>query len=312
LSLNPQSDEAYLALGSIHAFYLGKPEQGRTYLKKVITLNPNNANAYSALAQMDLMEENHQEALRNFYKCHELDETFWKPYNLGSIGLCYERSGFFDKAEFYYNEKLKLDNDSLAYLSGMIEVEYLRDNLSKCISLAEQLYQKDSGRLWPLNVILNITIRNKEKPKALHYAVLADSLIKKEDLIALNYANRIGHAYWINGFKERAQYYFDKQLNNCLESIRLQRSYALQKWAYYDLAGIYAFLGEKEKAYEALDEYNTKKSESAIIPIWMKTDPLFNSIREEERFQRIYRDIKAKYQREHDKLKAWMEEEGIM
>ena len=38
LSLNPQSDEAYLALGSIHAFYLGKPEQGRAYLKKVITL----------------------------------------------------------------------------------------------------------------------------------------------------------------------------------------------------------------------------------------------------------------------------------
>ena len=159
--------------------------------------------------------------------------------------------------------------------------------------------------------MIEICIRTNEKSKALHYAVLVDSLIKKEDLIALNFAQRIGFAYWINGFKERAQYYFDKQLNNCLESIRLQRPYALQKWAYYDLAGVYAFLGEKEQAYEALEEYNTKKSESAIIPIWMETDPLFDSIREEERFQQIYREIRAKYQREHDKLKAWMEEEGI-
>jgi tetratricopeptide (TPR) repeat protein len=312
LSLNPESDEAYLYLGLIYASALGKPEQAREYLDKVITMNPSNAQGYLVLGYLDFWEDNMQEAILNFYKSYKLDETFWKPMNLGALGVCYERSGFFDMADFYYKEKLKLDYDSLEYLESMINMEGMRGNISESYNLAEQLFQKDSGEIWALKTMIEICISNNEKSKALHYAVLADSLIIKEDLIALNYSQRIGHAYWLNGFNDRAQYYFNKQLNNCLESIKLQRTYALQKWAYYDLAGIYAFLGEKEKAYEALEEYNTKKSESAIIPFWMKTDPLFNSIREEERFQRIYRDIKAKYQREHDKLKAWMEEEGII
>jgi hypothetical protein len=68
----------------------------------------------------------------------------------------------------------------------------------------------------------------------------------------------------------------------------------------------------KEKAYENLDKYNTKNFENAQIVMYLGWDPMFNSIREEERFQQIYRDIKAKYQREHDKLKAWMEKAGMI
>ena len=45
---------------------------------------------------------------------------------------------------------------------------------------------------------------------------------------------------------------------------------------------------------------------SALI----KTDPLFNSIRNEPEFQQIVKDIEAKYQAEHERVKKWMEEQG--
>jgi hypothetical protein len=40
------------------------------------------------------------------------------------------------------------------------------------------------------------------------------------------------------------------------------------------------------------------------------TDPLFNSIRNEPEFQQISRDMEAKYQAEHERVKKWLEETG--
>jgi hypothetical protein len=42
----------------------------------------------------------------------------------------------------------------------------------------------------------------------------------------------------------------------------------------------------------------------------MRTDPLFNSIRNEPEFQQIVRDIEAKYQAEHERVRKWLEESG--
>jgi len=44
--------------------------------------------------------------------------------------------------------------------------------------------------------------------------------------------------------------------------------------------------------------------------MFMKTDPLFNSIRKEPEFQQIVRDVEAKYQAEHERLRKWLEETG--
>ena len=73
---------------------------------------------------------------------------------------------------------------------------------------------------------------------------------------------------------------------------------------------MYAFLGDKEKAYQYLDEFNKKN----IYPIWwvtfIKHDPLFDSIREEDRFQKISQNVEAKYQAEHERVRKWLEEQG--
>jgi hypothetical protein len=60
-----------------------------------------------------------------------------------------------------------------------------------------------------------------------------------------------------------------------LETIRLNIGYAVRKWAHYDLA---------------------------------KVDPMFNSIREEEQFQKFLQNMEAKYQAEHEKVRLWLEE----
>jgi hypothetical protein len=44
----------------------------------------------------------------------------------------------------------------------------------------------------------------------------------------------------------------------------------------------------------------------------IKTDPIFNNIRNEPEFQQIVKDIEAKYQAEHERVRKWMEEQGML
>jgi len=122
---------------------------------------------------------------------------------------------------------------------------------------------------------------------------------------------RIGYAYWVNGFKEEAKSYFNtgfEWYNDMLESDRFKVNFIF----YFDLAAIYAFLGDKEKAFENLRLFNRRH----WMPFYMikdiKNDPMFDSIRDEPEFQQIVRDIEAKYQAEHKRVRQWLEENDML
>ena len=113
----------------------------------------------------------------------------------------------------------------------------------------------------------------------------------------------------MNGYKTEANFYFDQMIeyyNNLTNVWRIM--YATN----YDLAGVYAFRGEKDRAYENLRKFN----EMERIPLWwlqlLKDDPLFDSIRDEPEFQQIVRDVEAKYEAEHERVRQWLEENDML
>jgi len=97
-----------------------------------------------------------------------------------------------------------------------------------------------------------------------------------------------------------------------VQAIELGRHYATQLYHYYDFAAVYAFRGETEKALENLRIFNQK----VRMPYWMhfliNVDPLFDSIRDEPEFQQIVKDVEAKYQAEHERVRKWLEENEML
>jgi hypothetical protein len=91
-----------------------------------------------------------------------------------------------------------------------------------------------------------------------------------------------------------------------------KRLFAQTLYPYYDLAGVFAFRGDKIKSYENLRIFNQRKIEALWMVMLIKTDPLFNSIRNEPEFQQIVRDVEAKYQAEHERVRKWLEEQGML
>ncbi|MCX6262862.1 MAG: hypothetical protein NTY95_18835, partial [Bacteroidia bacterium] len=135
---------------------------------------------------------------------------------------------------------------------------------------------------------------------------------KKSGALNLIRSHRTGYAFWQVGKKKEAEYYFNQQIKYSEESIKLSRDIEQRKSAYYDLAGTYAFLGDKGKAYKYLDEYSKRKSFSLPFVIFARHDLLFESIRKEERFQKILQIIESKYQAEHERVRKWLDEQGML
>ena len=124
--------------------------------------------------------------------------------------------------------------------------------------------------------------------------------------------HRFGYVYLKNGIKDTADYYFDQQIQSCKLAIELNRYYASEYYAYYDLAAIYAVRGEREKAYENLRIFNQREILGLYMVSKIKNDPLFDNIRDEPEFQQIVRDVEAKYQAEHERVRRWLEENDML
>ena len=77
------------------------------------------------------------------------------------------------------------------------------------------------------------------------------------------------------------------------------------------LAPLYAFTGDKEKAYRVLDElirqHNTYPSEWIVS---MKHNPMLDNLREEERFRRILQIMEDRHQAEHKRVEKWLKKTG--
>jgi tetratricopeptide (TPR) repeat protein len=151
-----------------------------------------------------------------------------------------------------------------------------------------------------------------DKEEAYLLAKRLNEYNKRRGELNLQVSHRIGYAYHRVRKYEEAKTYFDQQIRFSEESIRLNRMLSRWNAAQYDLAATYAFIGETGKAYKYLEEFNKKSDLSLWWILLLKYDPLFQSIRNEPEFQNIVKDMETKYQAEHERVKKWLEEQGML
>ena len=125
-------------------------------------------------------------------------------------------------------------------------------------------------------------------------------------------SKRVAYYLWQTGRTKEADFYFDQVIKYDQESIKLGRFGTIEKRTQFDLAEVYALIGNKEKAYYYLDEVNTNQSFPWYWIVQFKHEPFFDPIRQEPRFQKILKDVETKYQAEHDQLGKWLKEQRLL
>jgi TolB-like protein/Tfp pilus assembly protein PilF len=309
LSFDDKLAEAYALRGDYYRIHNNKEEAINEY-DKAIKFNPNDWLAYyrkgSLYSHDDLVKtiDNYQKAA-SLQKGSSLPGLYW------NIGRTYAMAGFKETAYDYVKEALKLDDDSAAYYGSLTEIEDGSGNFEKAIEFGKKSYAIDSTDYW---VIYLLGIDHSYLGKYVEYL----EYIKKyqERLKTLDNPHPwgiiwTGYAYWANGFEEEAEYYFNTALGFYNEIIELGRHLYQDLHTYYSLAAIYAFKGERDKAYENLKLMN-QRQRMPLVMINRLSYPIFNSIRDEPEFRQIVRDVKAKYQAEHERVRKWLGENDML
>ena len=308
LSLDDKSSGAY-TLRAQYYFETGNIELALEDLGRAIELNPNNAEVYKTKADI-YYGVNHLEAIKALHFAEGISRGSELSDLKYFLALHYMLAGFMDESDKYLDEALLLDGDSMGYYSMKAQNADFVEDYTNCIEYSRKAIELGAfGTLMHLARALLRTGNYKEALEA--YEELYDIAERYGVVIAQNY-HRFAYAYWINGYKEKAEYYFDRQIEASLEMINSNRPWASKYFTYYDLAGVYAFRGEKEKAYENLRILNRIEDVPLFMVTVMKRDELFESIRNEPEFQQITRNIEAKYMAGHERVRHWLEENEIL
>jgi TolB-like protein len=307
LSFDGQLAIAYKARGDYYWMNNAKEQAIKEY-NEAIKLNPN---LWAVYLNSSFLYDDEVKIIENLLKAASLHKGFYlsRFYRLIGIHLV----AYNKETSYYYLEKaLKLDDDSAAHFGSLANFEQYLGNYKKVVEFGEKSLAIDSTDL-SLHYIVGIGhsyLGHFEE--YLEYFKKYRQRIETLDGISPWGTFRIGHAYWVNGFKEEAEYYFNTGLKFHNERIELDYFSLDIDNSFYNLATLYAFRGDKDEAYKNLRFLNQRQR----IPLWMindiKNDPLFDSIRDEPEFQQIVKEVEAKYQAEHERVMKWLEENDML
>jgi len=308
LSFDDQLAEAYTIRGDYFK-EKGFIEQAIREYDKAIKFNPNEWMAYLGKGNLYWLNiSDYVMAIDNFQKAVNLNRGSELPSLLGSLCSAYRGIGFIEKSKYYNDEALKLSGDSIEYYRNLTGDEVVTGNYMKATEYAEKLCKIDSNDVHNLSVLGFIYVFLGQHEEALELYNRYIEITEIGQGLSLFDMHRIGWAYWQNGYEEEAEYYFKEQIVYCNRMNELGRGFSGSLRTFYDLAAAYALMGEKEKAFENLRIHSQRQQYSLLDFTRIKNDPLFDNIRNEPEFQQIVREVEAKYQAEHERVRQWLEE----
>jgi TolB-like protein/Tfp pilus assembly protein PilF len=308
LQLDDKTDEGHYLRG-VYFHWTGNNDGAIFEFKRALEINPNYVDAMILLGSLSKdMNGDFVTALPQMHRAIQLGRGPELAYNLRWIGGTYFEIGLFDKGEEFVSNAVRLDKDSSSLFVIKSWRELINQHYQSALWLANKAYQSDSSNVDNVDQkawVLTLLGRYQEALDTWQ------SWINNNDTSILWNRHRVGYLYWVLGDKKKAYANFNRMIEIGEEHIKLNSPYAQSKFAYYDLAGVYAFLGEKKKANQYLEEV----SKRAFFHCWMiellKVDPLFEKIREEDRFRKIVLQMEQKSNADRNRVIKWFEKEAM-
>jgi tetratricopeptide (TPR) repeat protein len=228
--------------------------------------NRNEMQYYFQLAQFNLFAEDSLKAEKYYKEAIRLFPEHVAPkYNLADIYIDFYKD--YLTAIQLYKSALEIIPDNPGYIDGIAHCYLKLGNL------------KEAEKWW-----LRIYDVERNYVDTLHY---------------YPFRHRLGYVKWLQGDTAKAMKYFNDQIQLDIERAMGRRGFGVpivfNYGCFYDLAGVYSFLGNKDEAYRWLDSTLNEKYINDWFIINLETDPLFENIRNESRFKDMYLEKRQRY-----------------
>ena len=308
LTITDQSFKAHHTRAS-YFFHRNQIKKALNELDICTKLNPSYLYAYELKGRIyryiDLAK-----CIENYHRAVQLSAGIL-PDMLRTLSFHYSEAGFFEESKYYAEKAFELDNDSMLWYMSLAAYQNANRKHKKgteYLLKAYALSPRNSNLLLFLGKAYSDAGQYEQSVR--YYNEYIDLLKQNNALDGLGVVHRPAYAYWQIGKNEEATYYFDLQIKNTLKDLDLKRPF--HQFRVIDLAEVYAFNGEKEKAYEYLQFI---LDQPVCIPYWLydivKNDPQFDKLRNESQFKLLEKRYRDRYETEHEKVEVWITENHI-
>ncbi|MDH3246961.1 MAG: hypothetical protein OEM26_20225, partial [Saprospiraceae bacterium] len=263
IELNPKISDSYL-LRSMANFRRADMAEAEDDLDQAIRLNPNSIAAlyhkaeFLQYANSDFNQA--AEVLREIESRVSSQEDLWRLYNAYFLFSLY--IGHIDNALKYGLKKKSIRSGFSGVYWICLDQNFLNESndfltLDSCLQLLKEEIPNENQ--FRIVATANFYLQQLKLDSALTYYRRWSQMIDQQSedhWLSVNDWHRYGQALLMHGDKERGLEYLQKQIQINERKVRLKRTHFSGLAAYYDLAGIYAVMGEKEKAYEWLQKFS--------------------------------------------------------
>ena len=311
MDLDDQIADAYFAKG-IYEQERGNLKEGLEYMNDALKINPNHTLALTGAAAIygDLYDVVNE--LTMLHNASRMERGSLLPLIYYQLVSVYWAMDFPEKSLQYLEEYLSLTGDSITYFIFKYIWEAQAGNQEKANEFMAAAYAVDSTNQDAILYMGQANLDSKQFKEAYPYYLKYFSQLETSGDLDVNDMHRMGYVLWMTGRKEEAEHYFQEMIYHCKRLIEINSNYG-RRGASFDLAGVYAFLGETDTACNYLEEFSKTNWQYSYVLDWLDiSDPLFESIRQEDRFQKLLRDMEDKYHAEHERVRQWLEENDML
>jgi len=311
LLLDDQIADVYFAKG-MYEQESGNLYESLGFFEQALKIKPSHTMALTGAASIYRNLYDYVNGTKLIHEAERLERGALLPVIYFSLFTTYGGIGFPDKSLQYLNHFLSVSGDSITYYIMRYVGEFLMGNQEDANKFAKSAFAIDSTNKDAILYMGRALLDSKRYEEAYTYYSRYFSQQATTGDLDVNDMNRMGHTLWMVGKRDEARYYFGQMIEHCRRHIGMNSSYG-RDGAVFDIAGVYAFLGEKDSAYFYLEELTrTNWQVTYCLEMLNGLDPLFESIRQEERFQQLVGKMEAKYQAEHERVKQWLEENDML
>ena len=172
-------------------------------------------------------------------------------------------------------------------------------------SLIIKLYEKDTTHLYMMREAGRVCyfLRDYEESYKYYKKFMQTKDVYQLNIISAEYI-KIGAVYSELGLSEESEELYNAFLNYSKKDKTIYKN--------FNLASYYSYIGEIEKAMGYLNLFLQEDNYFYWILFKLKTNPLFDNIRELDEFKEIQRKIETKFWNNHKKIEASLKEKGFL
>jgi len=281
--------------------------------KKLWKNKPKDFNYYREKAAYYVNSNDFYNSIKNNIKYLKL-EPDWVLANRNSLQqLIHDLNsiGFWELADKYNNELYEISNDSILYYTLRKIGLHRRGEADEAIRINKILFTLDTTNINLIAGLWFYPYCAGKLEEAYKYARYFEQ--KAEEHFDEPFKDAlIGSLYLWAGMEKEANEHILGNLKYLHTDIDENIPFAQRKTAIGLLAGIYSLLGEKEKALENFEIWSTTPHFSYSVLLQVKNLLLYDNIRLEPEFIEGYKRMQNTYQKEHEKVKKMLVEEGVL